>query len=348
MNTSIPYRPVLVAGPRVWTRVLPFPAHVVVSEGQAVGPDDVLAHGRPPREPLVVPLAALLRIRPDDIRRCLRKQPGESFRAGELLARSGLLVRRRYVAPFAGTLTRVVPDRGAVVLAPDVAEVALPAHVAGTVERILPRAGVVLRTAGLLCQALVGGGPEAHGPLTVRAGADEALTPAALEATSRGAVVVGGYLSPGTRAAAAARGIAALVVGAVPGDVLGELAAPEGGPAILVTHWLGRQAMPAAAHAALAALEGQVASVLYPPRLPGRRAAAPALFVAGAALPAVALPPGAAVAGPARGALLVACGEDGSLAAFGPLRGPAARVVGGDGQARRLPAWSVERWIDRP
>ncbi|MBI4506089.1 MAG: hypothetical protein HY691_11180 [Chloroflexi bacterium] len=345
MSGTVPYRPILVAGAMPWTRALPIAAEVLVAEGQTVGPDDVLARGLPPREPLVVPLAALLHVRPYDVLRLLRKQVGETFRAGEMLARSGLLVRRSYAAPFAGTLTRVVPDRGAVVLAPAASEVALAAHVAGTVERVVEGSSVVLRADGLLCQALAGGGPEAHGRLVVRAAADEPLTPAALDGGCRGAVVVGGFLAPGTRAGAAACGVAALVVGSVPGDLLGELAAPEGGPAILVTHWLGRQPMPAAAHAALAALEGRIASVLYGQRAPGAPMAAPALFVAGAGTPSVDLPAGAVVAGPARGQVLAAVGEEPQPCGFGPLRGPAARVVGGDGRAWRLPAWSVERWL---
>lgn len=343
MTVRLAHRPVLVAQETRWVRALPFAAHVAVAEGQHVGPDAVIAQGAWPREPRVVPLSALLRVRAHEILRHLRKHPGESFRSGELLARRGGLFARSYVAPFGGTFIRAIPDRGAVVLAPAGAEVALLAHVEGTVERVLPARGAVLRAVGLLCQGVAGVGAEAHGPLIVRAAPNDRLTPDRFDEACRGAIVVGGHLAHGARAAAAARGVAALVVGAVAGDLLEELTPAEAGPAVVVTHWLGAQGMPPAAHGALAALEGRVASVLY--RADGARvsAGAPSLFIAGASSPA-APAVGAIVAGEARGEIATAIEEEASPARFGPLRGTAVRVRLADDRLLRLPAWAVERW----
>lgn len=348
MIDVVPPRPVLALGQVRLRRTLPFPGEVLVAEGQQVGPDDVLVRATPPREPLVVPLATILGVRPYDILRLLRKQPGEACRAGEVLAQAGLLFRRTYTAPFAGTVTRVLPDRGAIVLAPAAAEVVLRAHVASTVARVLPDLGVELYVDGLVCRALAGGGPEAHGPLRVEAGPDEALTPERCGAACRGAVVVGGYLAPGTRAAAAQSGVSALVVGAVPGEVLGELAGGAEEPAIIVTHWLGRQAMPADAHAVLADLEGRTASVVHLATWLPNAGVAPLLLVAGPAARPVAQPVGAVVAGARRGTLLDAIdAPPRAVVPFGPLRGPVAQVrVRADG-AELLPAWAVERWSDR-
>jgi hypothetical protein len=262
-----------------------------------------------------------------------------------VLAQAGLFLRRTYAAPFAGTLTRVVPDRGAIVLTPAATEVALWAHVAGTVERVLPGRGVELSVDGLACQALAGGGPETHGPLRVRTGPDEALTAERCDETCRGAIVVGGYLAPGARPAAAQHGVAALVVATVPGDVLGELATGGEGPAIVVTHGLGRRAMPPEAHAVLVSLEGQTASVVLDGAwLPGA-VAQPLLLVSGGDRGSFTQPAGAVVAGPRRGTMLASIDTAPQpVACFGPLRGPAARVRLREGGEQRLPAWAIERW----
>jgi hypothetical protein len=314
-------------------RRLPLKGEVVVTLGEEVSCDTVVARTELPGNVQTVNVAAKLALDPARVPDALTMAVGSAVRAGEPIAEGKSLfglVRQRATAPVAGTIESVSPITGQLILREPPIPVEVEAYVRGTVAEVLPEEGVVVECVGALMQGIFGVGGETFGPLhLVVPSPDQELTAASLGSEHRGAVVVGGaYVSHATLMRAKELGVAAVVVGGFDDRDLRQLLGRDLGVAItgaedlgftlVLTEGFGRMRMAERTWRLLEAHQGEQASVSGATQIR-----------AGVMRPEIVIPRAAAGAGGTRAAAHALGLEVGSLLRVirEPYFGRIARVV---------------------
>jgi biotin carboxyl carrier protein len=217
------YTPGLRVSPHTglrYRRSLPIPGRVCVQVGQRVQATDTVAETQMPGDVLPLNLANMLGVSPSDVPRCMLVKQGDAVTTGQLLARSetlfGLLVKDAH-APAAGTIETVSAVTGQVILRGPARPLRVAAYTSGVVAEVLPGEGAIVEGEGTLVQGIFGIGPEAYGPLwPVCKSAGETLDAERLDASCRGAIVVGaGRVTAAALAAGVERQVAAIVTGGI-------------------------------------------------------------------------------------------------------------------------------------
>lgn len=257
-------------------RRLPLKGEVLVQPGQRVSADTVVARTLLPGDPVTVNVAHRLGLDPSEVPAAMLKREGERVAAGEVIARAtGLfgLFRRELRSPVDGTVELISAVTGQVTLRQPPTAVEVRAYVDGVVVEVLPGEGAVVEAEGAFIQGIFGIGGETHGVVRVRvAGPGDVLDADAIDASCRGAVVVGGSL---VTAAALARarevGVRAVVSGGILDTDLAALLGYDLGVAItghedvgltvVVTEGFGPIRMAERTFRLLQAVEGLAASV---------------------------------------------------------------------------------------
>ncbi|SFH84321.1 hypothetical protein [Planctomicrobium piriforme] len=257
-------------------RALPISGKVLVSHGQTVTAEQVVARTEQPGDVIPLNLANALSIGAGDVAAAMLKQVGETVHKGDELARSkGIFgfFRQSYPAPADGTVESVSQVTGQVILRGPPSPVQVNAFVAGEIVEVLPNEGVTVETTAAFIQGIFGVGGERHGTLkvvTVRP--EDDLTPDAIRPEHRGAVVVGGRRILGeTVAKARELGVNALIAGGIDDQDLKAILGYDLGVAItgsehigltiIITEGFGEIAMAARTFALLRSLDGLTASV---------------------------------------------------------------------------------------
>jgi hypothetical protein len=157
-------------------RRLPLAGRVLVSVGDAVQPDDVIAEALLPSGVIILDIAQGLGVPVEDAGDCLQRQPGEMVGTGDLLAQFEGRLTRAIRAPADGLLVDF--SRGKMTLAATEAKVTVTAGMSGEVTDVIPEFGATLRAEGGLIQGEWGNGGNCEGPLKVIEAleADEELT----------------------------------------------------------------------------------------------------------------------------------------------------------------------------
>jgi hypothetical protein len=217
------YVPGLKVADRVQVRKvrrLPIPGEVLVRQGQAVRPDDVVARAKLAGNPQTINVAHLMGVDPGGVPGVMIKKVGDEVAAGDLIAQSRGLFgfgKKELKAPVAGRIELISGVTGQVTLREPPIPIEVSAYLAGRVAEVLPREGAAIETVGALIQGIFGVGGERRGEIAVVASApDEVLDAPALGGSLAGKVLVGGSLV--TAAAlrrAAEAGAAAIVVGGI-------------------------------------------------------------------------------------------------------------------------------------
>ncbi len=257
-------------------RRLPLRGEVVVSAGEAVGPDSVVARAVLPGNVQTVNLAARLGVDPVRVGDLLTRPIGSAVRKGEVVAASRALfglMRNHAEAPADGTLESVSSVTGQLLLRESPIPVEVNAYVSGRVAEVMPDEGVVVESRGALIQGIFGVGGETFGRVAVATTRpDEPLEELHLRAEHRGAVIVGGsHVSHATVLRARELGVAAIIVGGFDDHDLRELLGRDLGVAItgqeelgltlVLTEGFGRIAMAGRTWELLGTRAGHVASV---------------------------------------------------------------------------------------
>lgn len=179
-------------------RRLPIPGEVLVREGEDVGFDTVVARTSVPGGVEIVKLVYLLGIDPEEVARYLRKKAGDSVKKDEVIAeKKGFLGMFGAVAtsPTDGVIQQISQLTGQVTIAEPPVPLEIKAYVPGTIEKVLPNEGVVVRTNGALIQGIFGVGGETHGQIVLAVNSpDEMLTDDKIRDDHAGKIVVGGSL----------------------------------------------------------------------------------------------------------------------------------------------------------
>lgn len=225
-------------------RMLPLPGKVVVKAGEKVHSEQVVARAELPGKVFPVNLANQLSLAPGEIREYLTKKEGDVVEREEILAENKPLIKwfkTEIRSPVTGTIESVSTVTGQVLLREPPRLLQLLAYVDGTIIETIPQQGVVVETTCSLVQGIFGIGGETSGEIAMAVKApDEPLTPAHLNSTMKGKVVVGGsFLSADAMKQAKTVGVAGLIVGGIHDEDLRALLGYDLGVAITGTEQVG-------------------------------------------------------------------------------------------------------------
>jgi hypothetical protein len=225
-------------------RKLPLPGDVVVTLGQRVTAETIVARTQLPGNVQSVNVANLLGVLPEDVEECLTKAVGAKVEKGETFAESRSffgLFRSKVHAPVKGTVESVSKVTGQVLLREEPIPVEVDAYVDGIIVEVHPRSGVTVETRGAFIQGIFGVGGETCGQLHVAvAGPAEPLEEKAIDASAHGKILVGGaYVTTVVLRKAIAQGVKAVVIGGFDDNDLRQLLGYDLGVAITGSEELG-------------------------------------------------------------------------------------------------------------
>ena len=225
-------------------RMLPLPGKVVVTVGNRVRSDQVVAKAELPGKVFPLNLANQLSVTPGEMKEYLTKKEGDVVEKDEILAENKPLIKwfkTEIRSPIAGMIESISSVTGQVLLREPPRVLELLAYVDGTIIDVIPQQGVVVETTCSLVQGIFGIGGETSGDIVMAVKApDEPLTPNHLTAAMKGKVVVGGsFLSAESMKQAKAVGVAGVVVGGIHDEDLRALLGYDLGVAITGTEQVG-------------------------------------------------------------------------------------------------------------
>jgi hypothetical protein len=177
-------------------RILPLKGDVLVTPGDRVDPDTVVARTNLPGpvEPLNV--ANLLGVPPEDVPLAMLKKEGDAVTTGEIIAQTKSffgLFKSEARAKIEGTIESVSSITGQVLLRGLPVPVEVKAYLRGEVVEVFPKEGVAVRAWGSFIQGIFGIGGETHG--IVRMAVDkpsDVLDESKIKPEHQGCIVVGG------------------------------------------------------------------------------------------------------------------------------------------------------------
>jgi hypothetical protein len=177
-------------------RRLPLKGEVIVSVGEAVTADQVVARTELPGNVQTINAAGRLGCVPEDIHELMLKKEGDTAKQGESIAESkgffGLL-KTKVPAPCDCTVESVSDVTGQVILREPPIPVQVDAYVDGRVVDVFEGEGVTVETYGVFIQGIFGIGGEAKGEiLRVSSGPEETLTEREIPEECAGKVLIGG------------------------------------------------------------------------------------------------------------------------------------------------------------
>jgi hypothetical protein len=206
-------------------RRLPLKGEVLVTVGQYVTADTVVARALLPGNIQAVRAAERLGVSAAELIRLLKKGEGDAVDTGEVLAETkGIfgLFGAKLTAPTKGVIEYVSPITGTLGLREHPIPLELDAYIAGTVEDVQPDEGVTVATEGALVQGIFGVGGERRGKLmTVADSPASAFDEARIGPACAGCILLGGATANVSHIRTAiAHGAVGLIVGSVSDAVL--------------------------------------------------------------------------------------------------------------------------------
>lgn len=273
------YTPGLKVTDQMWLRkdrILPLKGDVLVSKGQQVEPDTVVAQTYLPGPVEPVNVANILGMPPEDITECMLKKEGDPVKEGEIIARSSSffgLFKSECKSKITGTVENVSHVTGQVLLRGQPLPVQVKAYITGEVTEIHPEEGVTVACIGAFVQGIFGIGGETHGEIKVVCSShDETLDEVKITAECKGKVVVGGSrVTAGALKKAIQVGAAGVVAGGFDDrdlrDFLGKdlgvaiTGSEELGVTLVVTEGFGEIAMAEKTFQLLKRYEGRLACI---------------------------------------------------------------------------------------
>jgi len=176
-------------------RMLPGTGQVLVSLNQHVNATDIVAEAAMTGQHLLLDIRKALNLRDsDDISKIIEYKSGENIEKGDILAQTGGMLPRVVRAPVNGKIVAI--HRGLVILEHSNPKYEMAAAISGIVTEILPERGVMIESNGALIQGVWGNGRINQGLLRITdQPAEEELTPALLDISMRGAVVLASFVT---------------------------------------------------------------------------------------------------------------------------------------------------------
>ncbi len=257
-------------------RKLPIKGKVVVSKGQEVKAEDIVARTELPGNAVIVNISAKLGIPPADVRNAMLKKEGESVSKDEVIAVARVffgLFKTEFKSPIDGIVESISDITGQVVLREPPIPVEVNAYVDGKVAEIYEGEGVEIETKGAFIQGIFGVGGERIGRIRVAVSSpDEELKMEHLLEDETDNIIVGGsFIDADTLLEAQRRGAKGVIVGGIDDLNLKRFIGYDIGVAItgnesisttlIITEGFGRIAMANKTFDILRSLDGRKASI---------------------------------------------------------------------------------------
>lgn len=257
-------------------RRLPLQGEVMVSKGDVVKGDMVVARTALPGNVTTINVAQMLGALASDLSDLMQKKPGEKITKGEVIAESkGLfgIFKSKVESPIDGEIESVSPITGQVIMREPPQPVEVDAYIDGQVIDVIAREGVKVETTGSLIQGIFGFGGERRGAIKVIASKpDEVLDAKMLTADMKGQIVIGGSLVTGEAIQRGMElGILGIVVGGIEDSSIKQVLGYDIGVAItgsepipitvVVTEGFGNMPMALRTFELFAELDGERASI---------------------------------------------------------------------------------------
>jgi len=225
-------------------RLLPLPGDVLVSIGDRVRADMVVARSLIPGNVELINLANALSLPPSDAAACVVKMVGCSLAQGDVLARTkGVfgLFKQEYRSRIAGTIETISEVTGQIIVRGPSLPIEVTAYISGIVSEVMPLEGCIVSAEAALVQGIFGIGGETSGPIRFSCkGPDDSFEEANVTPDMAGQVVVGGARAT---AAAIRRAVdvkaAALVTGGIDDEDLHALLGRDLGVAVTGSENIG-------------------------------------------------------------------------------------------------------------
>ena len=255
-------------------RELPLRGEILVSLGQQVSANDVIAHAERPGELTVLRLSETLGLLVDEVIKSLRVKVGQDVSIGTLICdHRGLfgLLRSKYVSPVSGRVEFISEQSGHIGVRAAPQRIELRAYISGSVTAIESSRRVTIESRASLIQGIFGIGGERWGEL-IDSGSKGVIELAGLPNDLSGKIIFGGTLpSAEVLKHACARGAVGMIVGAIDDAALqGYLGYQLGlaltgdedvGMTVIVSEGFGSLAMGDRVYSLLASCSGRAASI---------------------------------------------------------------------------------------
>ncbi|MBX2802365.1 MAG: hypothetical protein KTR31_32095 [Myxococcales bacterium] len=257
-------------------RRLPIEGEVLVSAGDEVHADQIVARTDLPGKIYPINVANQLGTDPGRLGEAMVKQVGDAVQEGEVVARShslfGLFTSEA-TAPVSGTIESISSITGQVIYQADPIPVEVDAYLNGRVVEVVEGEGCVIQSSATLVQGIFGLGGEVKAELAMAAtDPTQVLEASHIGPELAGKIAVGGaYVTLDGLREAVRMGVAGLVTGGFDYDEIKELLGYEVGVAItggedlgltlIVTEGFGKIQMAPATFALLKSKVGQRASI---------------------------------------------------------------------------------------
>lgn len=257
-------------------RRLPLKGKTLVSVGDRVAPDTVVALAELPGIMTNVRVAEQLGLEPSDAPAAVTVKPGDKVEEGAIIAATKSffgLMKSEVKSPVAGTVELLSEHTGHVGIRQAPKPVQVTAYVSGTVAEVIQDEGAVIETKAALVQGIFGVGGERVGEIQIAVNSpDEPLTEGAIGPDAAGKILIGGSGVSGEALKAASRWrTAGVVVGAIIDQDLMDFLGYDIGVAItgqedinitlIVTEGFGSIPMAERTFALFKSLEGRQASI---------------------------------------------------------------------------------------
>ena len=258
-------------------RRLPIKGEVLVSVGDRVEPDQVVARAMLPGALQTIKLAEKLGVDAKDAPPFFQLAVGSPIEKGQVVAETkgflGRFGKHTVASEYGGTVESVSEITGNVLIRESSVPVDVTAYIQGAVAAVLPEEGAVIETRGGMVQGIFGVGGERHGIIKVIADSPDHIIQADdVKKEDAGKILVGGAgISFESIQKAAEVGVIGLVAGGVKDGDLTKYLGYDIGVAItgteqipltlMVTEGFGFLRMAARTLALLKKLEGKQASI---------------------------------------------------------------------------------------
>lgn len=257
-------------------RRLPLVGKTLVTEGDKVDFDTIVARTELPGDPQIFKISRDLGVDEEDLGSYMRKNVGDHVQKGEIIAeRKGFfgLFHRTSCAGTTGTVEHISRTTGQVTIVEPSIPLEISAYIPGIVSKVISGESVVIETVGALIQGIFGVGGENHGQLEIIPGSKGVtLTSEMIENSSKNKILVypGSASSDALRKAVSA-GAKGLVVGGIDDRELSDFLGYEIGVAItgeeeiettiVITEGFGRMEMSKKTSSILSKFEGHEAAI---------------------------------------------------------------------------------------
>lgn len=267
-----------VSGDIVVRRVrrLPIKGEVLVSKGERVTPDTVVARAQLPGILQTIRMSEKLGVEPSDVPGLVSLKAGDPIAKEQVLAETkGLFgfFKQKVISDFAGTVEEVSEITGSILVREPSTPIDINAYLDGMVADVMPEEGAIVETRGAMVQGIFGVGGERQGTIRLAVNSpDVPLGNDHILDTDKGKILVGGSgISYEAILRAAEVGVIGLIAGGLRDSDLVKYLGYDIGVAItgaeaipltiLVTEGFGFLAMADRTFELLKSLEGKEASM---------------------------------------------------------------------------------------